>query len=85
MLRFRFSGVTAAPLCLYKDTLLLLCEHPAGAYLLALDKSNGKERWKADRGKEHRSYSTPFLVSGEKGDELIINTSARVEAVDPEW
>ena len=68
---------------LYRDTLLLLCEHPGGAYLLALDKATGKERWKADRGKERRSYSTPFLVSGDKVDELIINTSDRVEAVNP--
>jgi outer membrane protein assembly factor BamB len=68
---------------LYGDTLLLLCEHPGGAYLLALDKTTGKELWKKDRGKDRRSYSTPFLVSGDKGDELIINTTPRVEAVDP--
>jgi hypothetical protein len=68
---------------LYQDTLLLLCEHPAGAYLLALDKATGKERWKTDRGKESRSYSTPFLIAGAKGDELIVNTTPRLEAVDP--
>ncbi len=75
-------GHGSSPL-VYKDTLILLCEHPAGAYLLALDKSSGKERWKADRGKDRRSYTTPFLVSGPKGDELIINTSTRLEAVNP--
>ncbi len=68
---------------LYWNTLLLLCEHPGSAYLLALDKTTGKELWKKDRGKDRRSYSTPFLVSGGKGDELIINTTTRVEAVDP--
>jgi hypothetical protein len=68
---------------LYKDTLILLCEHPAGAYLLALDKATGKERWKSERGKDSRSYATPFLVSGEKRDELIINTTPHLEAVDP--
>ncbi len=68
---------------LYKDTLLLLCEHPAGGYLLALDKATGKERWKADRGKDSRSYCTPLLIPGEKGDQLIINTTPHVEAVDP--
>ena len=68
---------------LYKDTLLLLCEHPAGAYLLALDKTTGQERWKKERGKDSRSYTTPFLISGATRDELIINTTPRVEAVDP--
>ncbi len=68
---------------LYKETLLLLCEHPSGAYLLALDKSNGKERWKSDRGKDNRSYTTPFLISRPEKDELIINTTPHLEAVDP--
>ncbi len=68
---------------LYHDTLILLCEHPGGGYLLALDKVTGKQRWRADRGKDRRSYCTPFLVTGAKGDELVINTSDRVEAVDP--
>jgi outer membrane protein assembly factor BamB len=68
---------------LYKDTILLLCEHPGGGYLLALDKTTGKELWKTDRGKDSRSYATPFLVSGKTGDQLIINTTPHVEAVDP--
>jgi len=68
---------------LYKDTLLLLCEHPAGAYLLALDKATGKERWKADRGKESRSYCTPLLISDKKATVLVINTTSHVEAVNP--
>ncbi len=68
---------------LYKDSLLLLCEHPAGAYLLALDKTTGREKWKAERGKNSRSYTTPFLISGATRDELIINTTPHLEAVDP--
>lgn len=68
---------------LYRDSLILLCDHQSAAYLLALDKRTGKQRWKADRGKDRRAYSTPFLVSGEKGDELIINSSERIDAYDP--
>ncbi len=68
---------------LYKDTLLLLCEHPAGGYLLAFDKRTGKLHWKAPRGKDRRSYTTPFVASGPRGDELIVNTSDRLEALDP--
>lgn len=68
---------------LYKDSLMLLCDHPRAAYLLALDKRNGKQLWKADRGQDRRSYATPFLVRGEKGDELIINSSERIDAYNP--
>jgi outer membrane protein assembly factor BamB len=67
---------------LYKDNILLLCDHPGGAYLLALDKRRGQQRWKADRG-DARSYTTPLVAPGPRGDELIVNTSRRLEALDP--
>ncbi len=73
---------------LYRDSLILLCDHQGAAYLLALDKRTGKQRWKAERGKDRRSYATPLLVPGEKGDELVINSSERIDAYDPatgEW
>ena len=68
---------------LYGDVLLVLCDHPSASYLVALDKATGKERWKADRGKGKVSYSTPLVVRGESGDELIVNSSERIDAYDP--
>ncbi len=68
---------------LYKDSLLLLGDHPPGAYLVALDSRTGQERWRKDRGKEKRSYTTPLVVRLAGKDELIINSSERVDAVDP--
>lgn len=68
---------------MYDDALLLLVEHPGDSYLLAVDKRSGKDLWRADRGSEKRSYTTPFVVRREGGDQLIINTSDRIEAVDP--
>lgn len=68
---------------LYRDLLILLCDHAPASYLLAVDKRTGKERWKADRGKGRMSYSTPFVVEAATGPELIINSSERVDAYDP--
>ena len=68
---------------LYGDTLMLLCDHPSASYLVALDKRTGKERWKADRGKGRVSYSTPLIVEGASGDEVIVNSSQRIDAYDP--
>jgi outer membrane protein assembly factor BamB len=73
---------------LYGDTLILLCDHEAVAYLLALDKRTGAQRWKVDRAKGLRSYSTPAVVPGPRGDELIVSSSERVDAYDAktgEW
>jgi outer membrane protein assembly factor BamB len=68
---------------LYRDLLILLCDHTPAAYLLALDKKTGKEKWKVDRGKGLQSHSTPTVVKGPAGDELIINSSERIEAYEP--
>jgi outer membrane protein assembly factor BamB len=68
---------------LYQDILILLCDHSENSYLLALDKTTGKERWKADRGKGRISHSTPLIVKGPDKDELILNSSERIDAIDP--
>jgi len=68
---------------LYKDLLILECDHIPASYLIALDKKSGAEKWRVDRGKGVRSYSTPSIVRGPRGDELIINASERIDAYDP--
>lgn len=68
---------------LHDDALILLCDHPAGAYMIALETSTGKELWKVDRGKGLRSYSTPFVLRRSQGDELVVNSSHRIESFDP--
>jgi len=74
-------GHSSSP-TLYRELLVLLCDHEPASYLLALDKRTGKERWKADRGKGRQSYSTPFVVDLSSGPELIVNSSQRVDAYD---
>jgi outer membrane protein assembly factor BamB len=73
---------------LYKDLLILLCDHESASYLLALDARTGALRWKADRGKGRASYSTPLVVPGPNGDELLVNSSERIDGYNPatgEW
>jgi outer membrane protein assembly factor BamB len=75
-------GHSSSP-TLYQDLLILLCDHEPASYLLALDKRTGRERWKTDRGKGLRSYSTPTVVTGPAGDELVVNSSEKLEGYDP--
>jgi outer membrane protein assembly factor BamB len=74
-------GHGSSPL-LYKDSLILLCDHQGSAYVLALDKRTGRQLWKADRGKDRRSYATPVIVSTTTGDQLIVNSTERIDALD---
>ncbi|MBN2319945.1 MAG: PQQ-binding-like beta-propeller repeat protein [Acidobacteria bacterium] len=68
---------------LYKDRLFLLCDHAEDSYLLALDKKTGKELWKVDRGDKPISHSTPLVINTPEGEEMIINSSDRIDAYDP--
>ena len=68
---------------LYKDLLILLCDHQSASSLVALEARTGQLRWKADRGKARASYSTPLIAPGPNGDELVVNSSERIDAYDP--
>lgn len=68
---------------LFDDLLILLCDHLGDAYLLAVDARTGKDRWKVDRGEERTSHSTPFVVRGADGPELLVNSSERIDVYDP--
>ncbi len=81
--RFEINWGHAASPTLYEDLLILLCDHTPVSYLLAVDKRTGKDKWKVDRGRGRSSYSTPFVVRGKERDELIVNSSQRVDAFNP--
>ena len=68
---------------LHQGLLILLCDHLSDAYLLALDARTGKERWKVNRGDGRVSHSTPLVVPGPRGAEIIVNSSERIDAYDP--
>ena len=75
-------GHSSSP-TLFEGSLILLCDHAPASYLLAVDKTTGKDTWKADRGKGRQSYTTPFVVQASGGPELVVNSSERVDAYDP--
>lgn len=68
---------------LYQNLLILLCDYAPASYLLAVDKRTGQNVWKVDRGNGKSSYSTPTVVTGAQGDELIVNSSERLDAYRP--
>lgn len=75
-------GHSSSP-TLYGDTLILQCDHGPSAYLLWLDARTGEEQRRVRRSASTTSYSTPSVVPGPDGDELIVNASQRLESYDP--
>ncbi|SRR5579871_39845 len=79
---FVLWGHGSSPL-LYKDRLILLCDHRDASYLLALDKTTGAQLWKVDRGKDRRSYSTPVVIPSPDGrDQILVNGKERIDVYD---
>ncbi len=86
---------SSSPL-LYRDMVVLQCDHYGDSYLIAVDQKTGTTRWKTDRPGRWLSWSSPQLVevkddvhngqadsSAQSRHELIVCGSLRVDAYDP--
>ncbi len=77
-------GFCSSPV-LHKDLVILNGDQDAEAYLVALDKETGEERWRIDRPNRTRSYCTPILIhSKDKPDvtQLVLSGSKCVTGYD---
>lgn len=73
------QGPATSPM-LYKNLLIIHVEGTDVQYVIALDKSNGKQVWKAERPPElykdvkpvyRKDYATPIIVQVDGKDQLI--------------
>jgi outer membrane protein assembly factor BamB len=85
------QGPASSPV-IYKNLLILHYEGVDIRYIVALDKSNGKQIWKSDRPADlyeplpeigRKAYSTPVIINVKGRDMLISNGSAVCIAYDP--
>jgi outer membrane protein assembly factor BamB len=67
----------------YRNSLIIVCYHGPSSYVIALDTRTGKQLWKTDKARGVTSYSTPLVVPGPQSDELVVNSSLGIEALDP--
>lgn len=77
-------GEGSAPL-LVGDRLFLVFDHEAdnGSFIVALDKRNGKELWRATRD-EPSSWSTPLAIEHNGRTEIVVSATRKVRSYDPE-
>jgi outer membrane protein assembly factor BamB len=73
-------GEGAAPLLL-RDQLFLVFDHEAGSFMVAIDKRNGKELWRAQRD-EPSSWSTPLAIEHNGRTEIIVPATNKVRSYD---
>jgi outer membrane protein assembly factor BamB len=75
-------GEGTAPL-LAGDRLFLVFDHEAESFIVALDKRNGKELWRAARD-ERSSWSTPLAIEHDGRTEIVVSATNKVRSYDPE-
>ena len=75
-------GEGTAPL-LDGNRLFLVFDHEAGSFIVALDKRNGKELWRATRD-EGTSWSTPLAITHDGRRQVIVTASNKVRSYDAE-
>lgn len=74
-------GEGTAPL-LVGNRLFLVFDHEAESFIVALDKRNGKELWRAARD-ERSSWSTPLAIDHGGRTEIVVSATNRVRSYDP--
>ncbi len=62
-----------------KDAVIILFDHSGPSYLLAADKSTGKNLWKTDRD-SRVSWSSPVIASDQQSEQILISSNGVVEA-----
>src|SRR5438093_4258584 len=73
-----------SPPILYKDTIILNGDQDAQAYLVALDKRTGAERWRTDRPNRVRSYCPPLIIDSAGRKQLVLTGSLCTASYDPD-
>ncbi len=58
-------------------------DEPAPCAVMAFHAKDGTDAWKAPRKSFRASYSTPFILEGDKGPELIVASTAGVASYNP--
>jgi outer membrane protein assembly factor BamB len=66
---------------LYGNTLIINWDHEGRSFVVALDKRNGKRRWKLMR-KEVTSWATPIVIDHKGRPQVVISGTSRVRGYD---
>lgn len=66
---------------IYKDKIVVVWDHEAGSFIVALDKKTGKDLWKVDRD-EKSSWASPLIVEVNGKAQVITAATNKVRSYD---
>ena len=75
-------GFNTCPV-LFEDLLIINGDHDGDAYLVALDRQSGRQRWRTRRENKTRSYVTPIIREIDGITQMILSGSLCIASYDP--
>jgi outer membrane protein assembly factor BamB len=76
-------GFCSSPV-LYRDLVIVNGDQDAEAFIVALDKTTGDEKWRIDRPNKLRSYCPPVIAEVDGEPQMVLSGSKCVASYDPE-
>jgi outer membrane protein assembly factor BamB len=75
-------GFCSTPI-IYRDTIIVNCDHDGDGYIVALARKDGSERWRIDRPNKTRSYCAPLIRTIDGKDQMVLSGSKCIASYDP--
>ena len=83
-LRYQSQHGNGGSPVLHDDLLIVSCDGHDDAFVVALDKTTGKVRWRTPRRRPFaQAYSTPLVISADGREQLISVGAHRATSYDP--
>ncbi len=76
-------GFCSTPL-LYKDKVIVNCDHDGDGYIVALARTDGRELWRIARPNKTRSYCTPIIREAAGRTQMVLSGSKCIASYDPD-
>jgi len=76
-------GYSSSPI-IWKNKLIINGDHDGPAYIVALDRTDGRTIWKTLRPNRMRSYCTPIIRNIDGRNQLILSGGKCVTSYDPD-
>jgi len=76
-------GFCASPV-LYKDKVIVNCDHDGDGYIVALDRKDGHELWRIERPNKTRSYCVPLIREIAGKMQMVLSGTLCVTSYNPD-
>ncbi len=74
-------GLSSSPVQT-RDSVIVLVDHDGPSYLVALNKADGVENWRTNRGVRYRSWSSPGIVRVGNEEVVVCSSAGTIDGYD---